>query len=167
MGPWGKTERAAASLPLGANDFRVYIALSSYANKNRQCWPTVEQLSQDTNLPERSVQRATSNLERARVIAKVPGRGRGRPNIYILLDLDAGKGVMGDTHYPVQKREKGCHSPSPFSAPESEHKSSERVSPTGGAIEQTKVKGSLGQEGMEKGEVIQFPELRKVGGASW
>lgn len=164
--PWGKIHRSVSAAPIGANDFRVYIAIASYANKHRQCWPKVSQLADDTGLSERSVKRATHNLEEACLIKKVANLGRGRPSRYILLDpnptpkggtrrthSDTKKGVARDTAFD----RKGCHLPSPFTNPE-------RVSPTGPAIEHTSIgkgQGNLGQQEQEGKPVVR---LRLVAG---
>jgi DNA-binding MarR family transcriptional regulator len=71
------------------NHMKVYAAIASFANKHTgQAWPSVAKLSAKTGLDERAVKRATAGLVKAGLVSKQSHRGRGKTNLYRLLDED-------------------------------------------------------------------------------
>ena len=71
------------------NHMKVYAAIASHADKHtRLAWPSVASLSKKTGLDERAVKRATQGLVRALLLEKQSNRGRGKTNLYRLLDED-------------------------------------------------------------------------------
>ncbi len=66
---WGKIQREVL-IHLKGNDFRVYSALSTYANTSGQCYPAVETLAKVTGITPRNIQKHLANLEQNGWIVK-------------------------------------------------------------------------------------------------
>ena len=64
----------------------TYVALASHADREGICFPTIDTLCLDTEIPRRSVQRAVVELE-AKHLLEVSVHGAGRANRYRLLLL--------------------------------------------------------------------------------
>jgi len=123
------------------SEWKVYAALATFADKSRQCWPKVEQIAERAGLHPRVVKRATRELEENGVIMKRSGRGRGRPNLYVLINQEPAKGVSHDTFSGGLK---GDNPRSPKRVGQNDTKGDQRGSPP--LNRPVKVKGYLGQE---------------------
>ena len=52
----------------------VYVYLRDRANKKRECWPSTVTISKDLGLSRRTIFRALNDLEKARLIKRIPRR---------------------------------------------------------------------------------------------
>lgn len=59
---WGKIQREILKI-LKGNDLRVYSLLATYADKEGECWPSVETIAKDLGIHPRNVQKHLANLE--------------------------------------------------------------------------------------------------------
>jgi len=78
---WGKIQRNTIKYIKG-NDFRVYSALITYANKNGQCFPAVKTLADDTAMTPHNVNKHLANLEKQNWIKRI--KRLNHSNIYQL-----------------------------------------------------------------------------------
>ncbi|MEM9913991.1 MAG: helix-turn-helix domain-containing protein [Planctomycetota bacterium] len=73
----------------------VAIVLAAHANRDWQCWPSVELMATYSGCAERTVQRALRGLEQKGLIRMVSlGGGRSLASVYQLRNTDTGGGVL-------------------------------------------------------------------------
>ncbi len=95
--------------------WKVYLALSAYANGEREAWPRLAKLAEDTGLNERDVRRELRTLELGGALLTFPGCGKGGTSLYVLqpspesysekkMTTESGPGgFFGSTFYTIFK----------------------------------------------------------------
>ena len=81
---------------LGPYGLAVYVALSRYANKDEECWPSHTTIAEGTGMSRRQVIREVNKMEKLGII--IIERSKHRSHVYILLDTcDTQSHLSGDS----------------------------------------------------------------------
>jgi hypothetical protein len=70
---------------LGPYGLAVYMALSRYANRESECWPSLQRIADGTGMSRRQVMREIQKLEQLLLIEVE--RAGTQVNVYVLLDV--------------------------------------------------------------------------------
>jgi hypothetical protein len=76
---------------IGPIAYRTYLALCSFANDERRCWPSYTKIAEEAMFSRLSAMRGVRTLREFGIIWVITDYRRGKlpRNVYTLLDLDA------------------------------------------------------------------------------